>query len=197
MDLISKRAGLKVTAKNIFVTGPPGCGKSTVIEKLLARIEKPATGFFTREIREKSRRTGFSITTLDGKKGILSHENIKMGSKVGKYGVNLHDIDEIAVPSMMPAMAGEIVVIDEVGKMECFSLLFRQTLIKVLDSQHPVIGSIAQKGDKFIREIRARDDVLLVPLTKKNRDAPELIDQLLSAVHQILPGDLIDMRPLG
>ncbi len=169
-------------SKNIFVTGPPGCGKSTVIEKLLVRIEKPATGFFTREIREKGRRTGFSITTLDGKKGVLAHENIKSRLKVGKYGVNLHDIDEIAVPSMMPARAGEIVVIDEVGKMECFSSLFREILIKVLDSDHPVIGSIAQKGDKFIQEIRARDDVLLVPLTKKNRDEPELIDQLLSVL---------------
>ena len=169
-------------AKNIFVTGPPGCGKSTVIEKLLARIEKPATGFFTREIREKGRRTGFSITTLDGKKGLLAHENVKSRLKVGKYGVNLQDIDEIAVPSMMPVRAGDIVVIDEVGKMECFSSLFRETLIKVIDSDRPVIGSIAQKGDKFIQEIRARDDVLLVPLTKKNRDAPELISQLLSAV---------------
>jgi nucleoside-triphosphatase len=91
-----------------------------------------------------------------------------------------NDIDQIAVPSMIPAKPGEIVVIDEIGKMECFSLLFRKTLIKALDSENPVIGSIAHKGDKFIEAVKARDDVLLVPVTQKNRDAPELMSLLLS-----------------
>ena len=42
-----------MTSKNILVTGPPRCGKSTLIEKVILRIEKPMTGFFTREIKEK------------------------------------------------------------------------------------------------------------------------------------------------
>ncbi|MBW1740855.1 MAG: AAA family ATPase [Deltaproteobacteria bacterium] len=172
-----------MTARNIFVTGPPRCGKSTLIEKLILRIEKPMTGFFTREIKEKGRRIGFSITTLDGKKGVLAHENMKSRFRVGKYGVNLEDIDQIAVPSMLPAKPDEIVVIDEVGKMECFSLLFRQTLMKILDSDHQVIGSIAQKGDRFIQKIKARDDVLLANMSEKNRDTPELFSLLLSALH--------------
>lgn len=96
--------------------------------------------------------------------------------------MNLENIDRVAVPSMLPAIPGEIVVIDEVGKMECFSSLFRETLIKVLDSQHQVIGSIAQKGDQFIQEIKNRDDVLLVNVTEKNRDTHVLFSQLLSAL---------------
>jgi nucleoside-triphosphatase len=168
--------------KNIFVTGPPRCGKSTLIEKLVRKIETPATGFFTREVREKGRRTGFSITTLDGKEGLLAHEKVKSRFKVGKYGVNLEDIDQIAVPSMIPTHRDEIVVVDEVGKMECCSPLFKKTLIEVLDSYHPVIGSIAQKGGKFIQRIKARDDVLLIHLNEKNRDDPALFSQLLAAL---------------
>ncbi|MBW1675513.1 MAG: AAA family ATPase [Deltaproteobacteria bacterium] len=170
-------------AKNIFLTGPPRCGKSTLIEKIARRIKRPATGFFTREMREKGRRTGFSITTLDGKKGVLAHRNIKSRFKVGKYGVSLHDIEHIAVPSMTPSEPDEVVVVDEVGKMECFSSLFRQTLVKVLDAHHPLIGSIAQKGDKFIEKIKARDDVLVVPVTENNRDSPEFFARLLSMIH--------------
>jgi nucleoside-triphosphatase len=163
------------------VTGPPRCGKSTLIEKLVAQIQKPATGFFTREIREKGRRTGFLIITLDGNQGVLAHENMKRKFRVSRYGVNLSDIDQIAVPSMLPSRPDEIVVVDEVGKMECFSSLFRQTLVKILDSDHQVIGSIAQKGDRFIQEIKARNDVSLVNVSEENRDTPELFSELLSA----------------
>jgi nucleoside-triphosphatase THEP1 len=175
---------MEMTGKNIFVTGPPRCGKSTLIEKLILRIEKPMTGFFTREIREKGRRTGsgFLITTLHGNQGVLAHKNIKSKFRVGKYGVNLPDIDQIVVPSMLPTKPTEIVVVDEVGKMECFSLQFRQTLMKMLDSDHQVIGSIAQKGDRFIQEIKARDDVLLVKVSDENRDDPEFFSRLLSAL---------------
>jgi len=63
-----------------------------------------------------------------------------------------------------------LIVIDEIGKMECFSELFKKTLVSLLDSKHPVLGSITMKGDRFIRQIKARDDVMLVTVTPKNRD---------------------------
>jgi len=127
---------------------------------------------------EKGRRVGFSITTLDQKKGVLAHERIKSRWRVGKYGVNLSDIDRIAVPSMMPATSDELVVIDEIGKMECFSKLFKKTLEGVLDSNRSVIGSIAMKGDRFIQKIKERSDVLLVTVTPRNRD--ELVNMYLT-----------------
>ena len=161
-------------SRNILVTGPPRCGKSTLIERVVGRVQKPMTGFFTREMRQGGKRVGFSITTLDGKEGVLAHQDTKSRFRVGKYGVNLDHIDQIAVPSMVPANADEIVVIDEIGKMECFSYLFRQTLLNVLDSDNSVLGSIALKGDKFIQKIREREDVLLIHITENNRD--ELVD---------------------
>ncbi|MFH1674402.1 MAG: nucleoside-triphosphatase [Pseudomonadota bacterium] len=93
-----------------------------------------------------------------------------MGTAGG--GVNLDNIDHIAVPSMMPTKPDEIVIIDEIGKMECLSPLFRQTLMKILDSKHRVVGSIARKGDRFIQKIKERDDVVLMNVSEKNRDSP-------------------------
>jgi nucleoside-triphosphatase THEP1 len=173
---------MKAISKNVFITGPPRCGKSTLMERLVSHIRKPITGFFTREITEKGRRIGFSITTLDGKEGVLAHVNMKGRFTVGRYTVNLHDIDQIAVPSMLPSTPDDVVVIDEVGRMECFSPIFKQVLIKVLDSDHQVVGSIAQKGDEFIQEIKARDDVLLFRVSPENRDTPELFAELLAAI---------------
>jgi nucleoside-triphosphatase len=89
---------------------------------------------------------------------------------VGRYGVNLQDIDTIAVPSVIPANDQVVVVVDEIGKMECFSALFRQTLIRVLDSANTLIGSIALKGDAFIETIKKRPDTLLISVSDKNRD---------------------------
>ncbi|MEE9121273.1 MAG: nucleoside-triphosphatase [Syntrophobacteria bacterium] len=158
-------------ANNILVTGPPRSGKSTLIEKVIQGINRPATGFFTRELRERGRRVGFSITTLAGKNGVLAHQDIKSSFRVGKYGVSLADIDQIAVPSMLPSTPDQIVVVDEIGKMECFSRPFKETLLKVLSSDNLVIGSVAIKGDRFIQSIKKRDDVSLVSISQNTRDS--------------------------
>lgn len=157
-------------ATNILLTGPPRSGKSTLIEKVVKKIKRPATGFLTRELREKDKRVGFLIETIDGKTGLLAHENIKSNCRVGKYKVNLQDLEQIAVPSMLPSSRDQIVVVDEIGKMECFSRLFRETLLRVLCSENQVIGSIAIKGDRFIQNIKNRDDVALVSITETTRD---------------------------
>ncbi len=153
------------------MAGPPRCGKSTLIEKLIPQIEKPLTGFFTREMREGGKRVGFSIITLDGKEGVLAHEGSRSKIRVGKYGVNLDSLNQIAVPSMIASMPDQIVILDEIGKMECYSRLFRDTLIRVLDSPSRVIGSIVLKGIPFIETIKKRPDVLLVKVTEENRDS--------------------------
>jgi len=163
-------------AKNILLTGPPRCGKSTLIEKLIPKIEKPMTGFFTREMREGGKRVGFSIKTLDGKEGVLGHEDSESRVRVGKYGIDLEAIDRIAVPSMIPSKPEQIVIIDEIGKMECLSPLFRETLVKTLDSMNTVIGTVAFKGIPFIETIKRRPDVLLATVNEKNRNS--LVDSL-------------------
>lgn len=156
--------------RHILVVGPPRCGKSTLIERVVRQLDRPATGFFTRELKTGERRVGFAIETLDGKRGILAHQDLKSRYQVGRYGVNLADIDGIAVPSLVPSGPEALVVVDEIGKMECFSRLFRDTLIRVLNSSHPVLGSIALKGDRFIQGIKARNDVFLIGLSEANRE---------------------------
>jgi nucleoside-triphosphatase len=156
--------------KNVLFTGPPRCGKSTLIEKIVKKIDAPAIGFFTREIRESGQRVGFSINTLDHRTGVLAHQNHRSRFRVGRYGVNLEDIDRIAVPAMMPDRPDMLVVIDEIGKMECLSERFKKTLVSLLDSNHRVLGSITMKGDRFIRRIKERADVFLITVTIENRD---------------------------
>jgi len=162
---------VKAVRKNLLFTGSPGCGKSTIIEKIVQRIPRPITGFFTREIREKGRRVGFSITTLDGKRGILAHIDVQGRHRVGRYRVNLPDIDAFAVPSLIPENETVVVVVDEIGKMECLSAVFRRVIVEVLDSPNWVVGSIALTGDAFISSIKKRPDTRLITVSELNRDA--------------------------
>lgn len=160
--------------KNLLLTGPPGCGKSTIIEKIVRRLSLPSTGFLTREIKDRGRRVGFAITTLNGRHGIMAHMDIRSPRKVGRYGVDVQAIDRFAVPAMSTEDRNTIIVVDEIGKMECCSASFRQSLIRVLESPNPIVGSIALKGDTFITAVKQRPDTRLIPVSLHNRnDLPE------------------------
>ncbi len=171
---------MRSPVKKLFLTGLPGIGKTTVIQKILERLSLPATGFFTREIREGNQRIGFSIVTLDEKEGVLAHVRIKGRQRVGRYTVNLDDLQRVAVPAMTPQSPSELIVIDEVGKMECFSESFREALVAALDGPNPILGTIAAKGTSFIESIKSRDDVTILEVNCHNRD--ELPHELLQAL---------------
>jgi len=169
-----------MTRNNILFTGSPGCGKTTLIKKIVEGLQTPSTGFITKEIKEEGKRVGFTISTLAGKEALLAHVNVSGRCRVGRYGVVLESIESVAVPSMIPKTPKESVVVDEIGKMECFSSLFRKTVLDALDMPNVVIGTISLRGDQFIKEIKSRSDVLVVEVSEKTRDElPNTYDRLL------------------
>lgn len=171
--------------KNILVTGRPGCGKSTLIERVVAALDVPVAGFFTREIREGGNRVGFSVETFDGRRGVLAHVRSISRIRVGRYGVDIEAFEKIAIPSLLPRSAETLTVIDEIGRMECFSSPFRDAVVKALDSPGPVLASIAEKGDAFIQGIKSREDVLLRRITIADRDSAAA--SILSDLKALLP----------
>lgn len=156
--------------KNILLTGVPGCGKTTVIRKVVSALDIPARGFYTAEERTGGRRTGFSIRTLDGRSGTLARVGLASPWRVGRYGVDLDSVDLLAVASINTGNETDLIVIDEIGKMECFSSLFCRTVEDALDSSNPVLGTVAARGSDFIRKIRNRPDISLIEVTRENRD---------------------------
>jgi nucleoside-triphosphatase len=107
--------------KNIFITGLPGCGKTTLIKEILKELKIPAKGFFTEEIRKEGERIGFKIVTLSKKEGILAEKGFKSLYRVSKYGVILKDLEEIGVREIEEGLKGDfLIVVDEIGKMELF-----------------------------------------------------------------------------
>jgi nucleoside-triphosphatase len=161
--------------KNIFLTGAPSSGKTTVIKKIVGRLTCPAKGFYTEEEKAEGKRVGFLMKTFDGRRGYLAHQDIRSPFRIRRYGVSIENIETIAVPSLAPA-EGNVIILDEIGKMECFSEVFKEAAVHALDSPCVVIGTITFGGDDFIRSVKSRGDIEVHEVTPENRDAlPEVI----------------------
>ena len=174
---------MEIKTKNIFLTGPPSSGKTTVIQKVIAKIGKKATGFYTQEIKKHGKRVGFMMKTLDGQEGLLGHETIKSLYHIRRYGVSIENIEQLAVPAITPQSEDTIVVIDEIGKMECFSSAFCKAALKALDAPNMVLGTIAVGGTDFIRALKERKDIKIYEVTLQNRDQlPDLLLEIISPV---------------
>ena len=158
--------------ENVYLlTGRPGVGKTTIVRRILSNLNINAGGFFTEEIRENGVRKGFKLTALDGRETILSHINFHTAHRLGKYGINTQNLDNIGVDAVKRAIKeSDLIVIDEIGKMELFSLSFRSTLLQAISSNKKVLGTIMLKPDPFADEIKHRPNVKLIGITVANRD---------------------------
>ena len=167
--------------KNILICGPPGVGKTTLIKKILKNINLKAGGFYTEEIRERSNRVGFKIISLDNQEGILAHIRVKGMKRVGRYGVNIYDLENIGVKSLSQALRDDdLIIIDEIGKMEIFSDKFKEKVLDCLHSEKFVLATIGIGGDKYISRIKERNDVTVFKMNRENGD--ELMDKVLSLI---------------
>ncbi len=156
----------------LFLTGNPGCGKTTAIRKLTDRLKPhlPMTGFITEEFRKAGRRAGFRGVTLDGQRFDLARIGAESRFRLGPYGVVLEGLETIGIPALNPASSDVLVVLDEVGKMESFSDPFREAVLQLLDGPNPVLGTVASHGVGFVKKIRQHKNVELIRLTRKSRD---------------------------
>jgi len=160
----------------ILLTGPPQCGKTTVVHRVTKNFTGRAAGFFTREVRVAGRRVGFEIVTLDGKVAWLSHVDFPGPQRVGKYGVDLEALHRVALPALAPAPEINLIVVDEVGKMECLSARFVAAVEDLWSAAVPLLITVAQKGGGFIARIKSLPGARLLTVNLDNRDLlPETI----------------------
>jgi nucleoside-triphosphatase len=159
--------------KNLLLTGAPGCGKTTVLERVVEhRGDLRLAGFLTLELREHGHRVGFEAVGLSGRRAILAHVRFRSPVSVGRYGVEpdrlvpLIDEELVRAPGSVDAY-----VLDEIGKMECHCPQFTKAVRRILDGPVPLVASIALRGSGFIAEVKTRPDVHIVEVTHENRQS--------------------------
>lgn len=155
--------------KHILLTGKPRTGKTTLLKRIIKNLKYPCAGFYTEEMLEGNKRIGFRIKTLKAKVGILAREGLRSKFHLGRYGINLRELEEIGVKAILKGLKDkEIVVIDEIGRMELFSQKFKDAVLKALGSKKRLIGVIHRADLDFLNAIRSRNDVEIFEVDLNN-----------------------------
>jgi nucleoside-triphosphatase len=174
--------------KVLLLTGQPGSGKTTLIKEVLARTKVKAGGFYTHEIRTGRIRQGFRIATLDGQEATLAHIDISSPHRVSKYKVDIGALDIVGISALRRALTeSDLIVVDEIGKMELLSPRFREVVTQAMNSGKKILGTIMLNHHPFADEIRRHPRVEVLVLTRDNRT--EVMNKVLDWI-ALYPGDI-------
>jgi len=163
--------------RGIFLTGPPGSGKTTLVRELASTLESlgcRVEGIVAPEIREGGKRIGFDICALKSLKcWRLARIGCYSKRYVGKYGVCEREAMQAAEHLRNIVSMIDVVVIDEIGPMELKVSTLRSAIVEVLYSSKPIVAVIHRRlrysHPEVYRIILSIGPILV--LTPKRRDA--------------------------
>ncbi|KAJ9601543.1 hypothetical protein L9F63_000286 [Diploptera punctata] len=180
--------------KRILLTGPPGIGKTTLVQKVCKKLENcnaPLKGFYTEEVRSGGWRTGFDIVTMDGQRAPLARKR-EAGPKsavryaVGQYTVSLKSFEDLVLP-VFQTQLGEVLVLDEIGRMELCSSSFMREVSKAFDNPNiTILATIPVPRDKpisFVEKLRHHPNSTVITVDHSNRDS--LVDKIVTMLQPI------------
>jgi nucleoside-triphosphatase len=134
--------------QKILITGPPRCGKSTLISKLIEYYtikDYSIYGFLTPEVKKSGYRIGFDIQDIFLKKQekFARIGNYNTPNKLGKYWIFLEGLENIISNFEAPQLHKiDLFIIDEIGKMELFSKKFQDFITRIFASNLSIIATI-------------------------------------------------------
>ncbi|NJE53701.1 NTPase [Thermococcus sp. 21S9] len=168
----------------VFVTGPAGVGKTTLVERVAREVERwgyIVGGMITKEVRRNGRRIGFKIIALDtGEEGTLASlrgTSHLPGVPFGKYVVHVDELERVGVSAIRRALIeADLVVIDEIGPMEYKSDEFVKAIGEVLNSDKPLLAVVHRR---MIDKFRPLGKTHVLSVKNRNREFGIILDEIM------------------
>jgi nucleoside-triphosphatase len=137
----------------------------------------------TEELRESGRRLGFAVETFAGERATLAHVRFPGPPRVGRYGVDLEAFERIALPAL-EADGADLILVDELGKMELASAEFRAAVSIAFQGKLPIVATVHIARHPFTDALKGDLDVETVPVSPRNRDdlPRQLTERMLGAI---------------
>ncbi|MDR1289011.1 MAG: nucleoside-triphosphatase [Holosporales bacterium] len=160
----------------IILQGPPGIGKSTILQKVYTLLEaKNPKGCIVEEERKNGDRVGFIIKYLpEGDVTRLASIREKLSDiYLSKYSINIEAIENEMIPYMLSMTSDSphgVFIFDEIGRMQQKSEKFLPAVDHIMSISKPVIATIVNDDEIWARKYKNDDRNFIIKVTELNRD---------------------------
>jgi nucleoside-triphosphatase len=158
--------------------GHPKSGKSTLIAKLVNYFvferKYSVQGFLTPEVKKSGKRIGFDVEDINTKerKQLAREGNFGIQHKLGKYCVFIEEFENyLSKFDSIERLNANLIVIDEIGKMELFSFKFQEWIKKIFQLEIPIIATVGLALKHPLKDyILNLPNIKLLNLTRQNQN---------------------------
>lgn len=170
---------------HVFLTGEIQIGKTTLINKVLNELPGCRIGGFCTVTKDDIPGTAGSVYIVradeafsagagcTGGAGLYFGDKNRVGIRCGNPGpTGFPDVfDHFGVMTLANAENCDLILMDEIGKMEREAFAFTKRVLELLDKDVPVLGVLRKEGSTPLQErIRNHPKVRLIKMTIESRD---------------------------
>ena len=168
---------------HLFLTGKVQIGKTTVVDKTIARLGVTPGGFRTYFGEDRRAPHHFLYMSSAARPRSFAPDHAVAEFRLGADGAPtacqlLPRFEELGLQCLEAAPSYPLIVLDECGRLEQRLPAFRQRVLELLDGSPPILGVVREDAMGWLEEIRRHPRVRLIPVTEENRD--RLAEELAS-----------------
>ncbi|TFH01517.1 MAG: hypothetical protein E4H13_04670 [Calditrichales bacterium] len=158
--------------QNVLIAGAPGIGKTTLISRLYRDLTPLLVrGFYKEALHENQVIKGYHLRTFNFQELVYAHIHLEGPDRFGEFGLNKDGLDHLVTRELSTKSGTELFLIDEIGLMECQSVRFCRHIIEAMNSDIPLIATLASIDVLDVLDVKDRKDITLLKMNQKNKNS--------------------------